>query len=271
MAALTVATGPFVVQDPFGQVFCFDTQQQAEKFEAKVRDGGGQPLRLEPPAVLPQAARSLFDIEQSLAILADTTEMVSPDQEAEFLQDFQHALTTAIDKRDRVHQFLAHCEGAAAAADAEIARLQARKAFFLRAVERMEGYITGVIKSLDLDAKGAYQKLKGNLVTFTLKRNPPTVAIQDEAAVPARFKSITITLPAEVWEEACDSFDLATRARVLDAVKSPHTSVSKALVKNAIAEAIPNYLELLKAQPAVFCAAVPGATIAAGGPKLVRS
>lgn len=88
-------------------------------------------------------------------------------------------------------------------ADAEIARLQNRKALFLRAVQRMEGHITGVIKSLDLDAKDAYQKLKGNLVTFTLKRNPPTVAIQDESAVPARFKSITITLPAELWEEAC--------------------------------------------------------------------
>ncbi|MDR3700018.1 MAG: hypothetical protein P4L56_10315, partial [Candidatus Sulfopaludibacter sp.] len=32
-----------------------------------------------------------------------------------------------------------------------------------------------------------------------------------------------------------------------------------------------NYLELPKAQAAVFCAAVPGATIAAGGTKLVRS
>jgi hypothetical protein len=166
---------------------------------------------------------------------------------------------------------MAHCESAAAAADAEITRLQARKAFFLRAVERMEGYITTVIKSLDLDAKGAYQKLKGNLVTFSLKRNPPTVAIQDETAVPTRFESITITLPAEMWEEACDSLDLDTRARVLDAVRSPHSTVSKTLVKEAMAAAVPNYLELLKDQPAVFCAAVPGAAIAAGGTKLVRT
>jgi len=233
-------------------------------------DAGGTP----PPAAAPV---TMLDLEQSLATLGDCTELVTPEQEAEFLRDFTAALKTAMGKRDRVHHFILDQENEAALAateitrlQAEVARLQKRKVFFERNVERMEQYVTRVIKSLDLDDKGAYQKLPGTIVTFALKRNPPAVAIQDEAAVPARCKSITVTMPAQAWEDLCDSLDLEVRANLLDQVSKASCSVSKALVKDAIAEQVPDYLDKLKTQPAVFTSAVPGASIAAGATKLVR-
>jgi hypothetical protein len=236
---------------------------------------GVVPISYTPP---PAAPATMFDVEQSLATLADCTELVTPEQEAEFLRDFALALKSAVAKRDRVHYFILDQEKEAALAateitrlQAEVARLQKRKAHFERNVERMEQYVTGVIKSLDPDEKGAYQKLPGTIVTFSLKRQPPSVAIQDEAAVPARCKSITVTMPAKVWEDLCDSLDLEVRAHLLDSVSKPNCSVNKTLVKEAIAEQVPDYLAKLKEQPAVYCESVPGATITAGGTKLVRA
>ena len=272
MATLSIAPAPFVVQAPDGQVFRFDTAEQAAAFEAKVEEGGGTPLRLEPAAApLPLVARPLYDLEEHLAALADSAELVSPDQEAEYLADFERTLLATREKRDRVGEFLAACEGQAALAQREIERLQKRTALYQASVERLEGYLTSILHVKGKDAKGKWQKLEGHTHTFSLKNMPPSVAIQDEEAVPAAYKTISITLPAQLWEDLCDSLDLEVRFKLLDAVKSPRSSVSKAEVKAAIAEAVPDYLELLKSQPAVYAAAIPGATIAAGGTKLVRS
>jgi hypothetical protein len=59
--------------------------------------------------------------------------------------------------------------------------------------------------------------------------------------------------------------------QVLDVVKKPNAALVKALVKDAIEQRIPNWKELLKHQPSVFCAEVPGATMAAGRTRLVRA
>ena len=47
------------------------------------------------PAV---TAASLYLIEDQLAALIETTELVSPEQEQEFRAEFQVALTAAVDK-----------------------------------------------------------------------------------------------------------------------------------------------------------------------------
>jgi hypothetical protein len=184
-----------------------------------------------PPAPHPL---TLYALEEQLTILADTAELVPPEQEQEFLDEFRAALTAAVDKRDRVGQFLAHLEHQAAFAKAEIARLQERKAWFERAIERMEGYVINVIESLGRDAKGKYPKLEGRTVTFGIKDCPPSVEIQDEAAVPSDYKAITITMPALKWESLLDSLELEQRASVLDAVEKPKVAVSKTAIKRAI-------------------------------------
>jgi hypothetical protein len=177
---------------------------------------------------------TLYALEETLTVLADTEDMVPEEQQREFQEEFRLALTAAVEKRDRVGAFLAHLESQAALAKAEIVRLQERKAWFERATERMEGYVINVIESLGRDAKGKYQKLEGRTVTFGIKDCPPSVEIQDEAAVPADYKAITITMPALKWEELLDSLDLEQRASVLDSVEKPKVAVSKTAIKKAI-------------------------------------
>src|SRR5260370_10956754 len=57
------------------------------------------------PAV---TAPPLYVIEDQLAALIETAELVSAEQEQEFRAEFQASLTAAIDKHDRVGQFLTH-------------------------------------------------------------------------------------------------------------------------------------------------------------------
>ena len=63
---------------------------------------------------------TLFGVEESLTALLDTAEMVDPGDEQAFLADFQAALITATDKRDRVAGRLAKLEAQQAFAAAEI-------------------------------------------------------------------------------------------------------------------------------------------------------
>ena len=148
--------------------------------------------------------------------------------------------------------------------------MQKRRDFFARTVERLEGYVELILRNLGQDAKGKWLKLEGNTSGFSLRNLPPTVAITDEAAVPKAYMTVSVTLPAPLWEQMMDFLDMELANQVLDAVKKPNSAVVKVLVKDAIEQCIPNWKELLKNQPSVFCTEVPGAAIAAGGTRLVR-
>src|ERR1035438_8257499 len=86
------------------------------------------------------------------------SELVSPEQEQEFRAEFQTALTAAVDKRDRVGQFLAHLEQQIDFAKFEIDRLRQRKATCERALARLENYVIGTIEGLGPDSKGKYPR-----------------------------------------------------------------------------------------------------------------
>lgn len=242
--------GPVVVQSG-DAVYSFPTPEGAREFEATVKAEGGDTVHLA-PEVLP-AARPLYDIEEHLALLIDSEETVPPELEEEYARDLQAAMTTAVDKRDRVGHFMAHLETQAAFAKAEIQRLQERERFYAKALERMEAYVTGVIEKLGFDAKGKRLKLEGNTVTFSLRGCDKRAEIVDEMIVPTKYKRVTITLPAESWELVCDSLDLDLRDQILGEVKSPKVDVSVSMVKAD-----------LKAE-----VEVPGAKLA-GGQYLVR-
>jgi len=228
-------------------------------------------LALMPPATTPRPP-NLFVLESDLAALLDTADLVEPEQQAEFHADLEAALATTIQKRDRVQGFLAHVESQSALAAAEIKRLQARKTFFDAVVERVELSVVRTIRNLGADAKGKYKTLEGETVCFSVRRSPATLAITDEAAVPAAFKSVSITLPALTWEALLDSVDMETRAKVLDEVKRPDSTVSKTLLKAAIEAAAPDWKERLKGEaPGPVCVeSVPGAAIVQGSLSLVR-
>jgi hypothetical protein len=201
------------------------------------------------------ASLPLYEIEETLAVFAETEEVVLPEQEAEFLQEFAAIFNSAVEKRDSMGQFMAHLEVQIGLADAEIRRLQDRKQAYTRALAKSEEYVIRVIQSLGTDGKGKYKKLEGNTVTFSLKHCPPSVSITDETRVPPEFKTATLTLkmPALQWEALLDTLDLEARARLLDGAKVEYTP-SKTAIKAA-----------LEAQNAV-----PGAAIVTGKYSLIR-
>lgn len=183
------------------------------------------------PAV---TAAPLYQIEEYLAALVETADLVPEDQEREFRAEFESALATAVDKRDRVGQFMAHLEQQIEFARFEIDRLRQRRAVYERALERLEQYVITTIEHLGQDARGKYRRLEGRTITFSVRSCPPSVEVTDEPAIPAAFKSLTIRLPAVVWERLLDSLELEERAAVLEQVRNPEIVVDKRAVKAAI-------------------------------------
>ena len=169
------------------------------------------------PAV---TAAPLYLIEDQLAALVETAELVSPEQEEEFRLEFQTALTAAVEKRDRVGQFLAHLEQQIDFARSEIDRLRQRKAAFERALARVEEYVIDTIENLGTDSKGKYRRLEGKTTTFSLRGCPPSVEISDESSIPAEYKTLLLKLPAVTWEQLLDRLEIEKRAEVLGQVRS---------------------------------------------------
>jgi hypothetical protein len=183
------------------------------------------------PAV---TAAPLYVIEDCLAAMIETAELVSPEQEQAFRAEFQAALSAAVDKRDQVGRFLAHLEQQIGFARLEIDRLRQRKAAFERAFERMEKYVVETIENLGTDGNGKYRRLEGRTTTFSIRACPPSVEATDESAIPAEYKTLTLKLSAVTWEQLLDGLDIEQRAAVLRQVRSPEVSVDKRSVKAAI-------------------------------------
>jgi hypothetical protein len=209
-------------------------------------------------AVVPSPAATatpLYVIEDQLAALIETAELVSPELEQEFRAEFQAALTAAVDKRDRVGQFLAHLEQQIDFARFEIDRLRQRKATCERALTRLENYVIGTIENLGTDGKGKYRRLEGKTTTFSLRACPPSVEVTDESAIPSEYKVLLLKLPAVMWEQLLDGLQVEQRSAVLGQVKSPEVTVDKRSIKAAIDGGVD----------------VPGASLAIGRHSLRRS
>jgi Siphovirus Gp157 len=205
------------------------------------------------PAV---TAAPLYVIEDRLAALIETAELVSVEQEQEFRAEFQAALTAAsVDKRDRAGQFLAHLEQQIDFAKFEIDRLRQRKATCERALERLENYVIGTIENLGTDGKGKYRRLEGKTTTFSLRACPPSVEVADETAIPSEYKMLLLKLPAVMWEQLLDGLEVEQRSAVLGQLKSPEVTVDKRSIKAAIDAGVD----------------VPGASLAIGRHSLRRS
>jgi hypothetical protein len=182
------------------------------------------------PAV---TAAPLYAIEDTLAALIETAELVSPEQEREFRTELQTALAAAVDKRDKVGQFLTHLERQIDYARFEIDRLRQRRSICERALARLEAYVIETIENLGTDGKGRYRTLEGKTTTFSLRGCPPSVEVADESAIPAEYKTLTLKLPAVTWEQLLDGLDIEQRAAVLAQVKSPEIGVDKRSIKAA--------------------------------------
>jgi hypothetical protein len=188
-------------------------------------------------AVVPSpaiTAAPLYVIEDQLAALIETAEMVSPEQEQEFRAEFQTALTAAVEKRDRVGNFLGHLQQQIDFARFEIDRLRQRRALCERALARVESYVIETIEGLGTDSKGKYRQLEGKTTTFSLRGCPPSVEVTNEPAIPSEYKTLTLKVPAVTWEQMLDGLDIEQRLVVLGQVRSPEVTVDKRAIKAAI-------------------------------------
>lgn len=183
------------------------------------------------PAV---TAAPLYSIEVYLAALIETAELVPPEQEQEFRAEFQTALMSAIEKRDRVGQFMAHLEQQIEFANHEINRLKQRKLAFERALARVEAYIVETIERLGKDEKGKFRTLEGRTITFSLRLCPPSVEVRDEGTVPPAFKTVVLKMPATFWEHALEALPTDQRAAILKGVQTVDIQIDKRSVKAAI-------------------------------------
>ncbi|MCC6591627.1 MAG: siphovirus Gp157 family protein [Bryobacterales bacterium] len=179
-------------------------------------------------------AVTLYDLESNLVALMDTEDIVPAEQQAEFEAEFIEALAKTVEKRDRVGQFLVHCEGQQATIDAEIKRLQALKKAYAKTQEKIEDYIVRTIQGFGTDEKGKHRKLEGRTTVFGIRACPSSVNVTDEGAIPAEYKTLTITVPATAWEAVADSLDIDERAKFLSSVKKCEVAVDKKNVKSAI-------------------------------------
>ena len=147
-------------------------------------------------------ALSLYEIEDDLQAMIETVEGgIDAEQEVAFFNDLSKKLIAAIEKRDRVGHFLAHCEAQEALVDKEMDRLSTLKKVFTKARERMEGYVIMTIRQLGVDPKGKWKKLEGKTTVFSLRQKPGRVAILDEAELAMKFKNVSVTIPGAVWAE----------------------------------------------------------------------
>ena len=228
-------------------------------------------------------ALTLYSLEENLVALLDTADMVEdPEQQEAIFQEIVSAHLAAVDKRDRVGQFIAHCETQQLGIDIEIKRLQALKKAYATTQEKVERYIVSTIQGFGTDEKGKFRKLEGKTCTFSIRANPPSVDVKDESAIPDAFKSLTITVPVTAWQELVDSVDIDERTKFLASVKKSEVAVDKKGVKAAIeagvaaavagarAKGIKDQAELDEITAFTRPTVLPGADLKTGNYGLVR-
>jgi hypothetical protein len=160
---------------------------------------------------MPSKSLTLYSLEDDLAALVETAEGgIDPTHEEQYRADLARALQAAVEKRDRVGQFIKYLEAQARFANEEAKRLTERKQLFERAADRTKAYVKWTIQQIGQDEQGRWRKLEGNTTTFSLHKLPDILQVNDEAAIPAEFKTLVITVPAVAWERhlaACAARD----------------------------------------------------------------
>jgi Siphovirus Gp157 len=187
----------------------------------------------------PGNACTLYELEDTLQAFANSIALAEDESARQLiLGEIGEALRKTKEKRDSVVAFLQHCEQQKKFADAEIERMEKRKAFIASVEEQLESYIVRLIEQFaPLDRKGV-QRLEGNLSSMRIQKNPDSVLVTDLNAIPAAYKHVTLTMPAYVWEALLNCVGLDDRKEFESQVeKTEHKPDKKAIageLKNGV-------------------------------------
>jgi len=144
---------------------------------------------------------TIYELEDNLAALVNTIDLVEDESARQLILDqIGTALRQTREERDAVVAFLRHCELQQTFADAEIERIERRKAFIGRLQEELERYVVQVIEQFAEPDRRGVKRLEGNISSMRIQKNPDSVAILDLGSVPLAFKQAVLTMPAYVWE-----------------------------------------------------------------------
>lgn len=160
----------------------------------------------------PSPACTLYELEDNLAALVNSIELAEePSARESILEEIGQTLRRTAEKRDAVVAFLRHCEAQQTFADAEIERIQKRKAKIARLQEELESYLVQVVERYAKRDRRGVQRLEGNFASMRIQKNPDSVLITDLTAVPVAFKHAVLSMPAHVWEALLQRLGLEER------------------------------------------------------------
>jgi len=155
---------------------------------------------------------TLYELEDNLQALVNSIDLAEePSARESILEEIGHALRRTQEKRDAVVQFLRHCEVQRKFADAEIERIEKRKASIARLQEELESHLVGVVERYATPDRRGVQRLEGNFSSLRIQKNPDSVLISDVGAVPLAFKQVVVAMPAHIWEALLQSVGLEER------------------------------------------------------------
>ena len=146
---------------------------------------------------------TLYEISDHLVALLDTFDMCETDeQRAECRAEIERTIDLQIRKVDSFCRFLSHIESQMDLADKEVKRIKAREDTFARLLERLKQYAIFTMQQNNL------RVLEGDTSKLMLRTNTPGVEVDNEAAVPGKFKTIipaTFTIDKRGIKKAIDA------------------------------------------------------------------
>ena len=158
------------------------------------------------------ASCTLYELEDNLQALVNSIDFAEePSARESILEEIGEAMRRAAEKRDAVVQFLRHCEIQQKFADAEIERIQKRKASIARLQQELESHLIPVVERYAKPDRRGIQRLEGNVSSLRIQKNPESVLITDLGVLPLAFKQAVLSMPAHVWEALLQRLGLEER------------------------------------------------------------
>jgi hypothetical protein len=155
---------------------------------------------------------TLYELEDNLQALVNSIDLAEePSARESILEEIGQALRRTAEKRDAVVAFLRHCEMQLRFADAEIQRIEKRKASIARLQEELEDHLVQVVEQYAKPDRRGVKRLEGNFSSMRIQKNPDSVLITDVGAVPLAFKQALLAMPAHVWEALLQRLGLDER------------------------------------------------------------
>ena len=190
---------------------------------------------------------TLFTIEDDLQALLNSEDLVSEDQIEQFKVEFAAKLASAVEKRQRVGEFIRFCELMQSNCEAEIKRLDALRNSYAAAQERCEEFVIYTIEQLGRDPRGKHRKLAGHTVTISVAQNPDSVDVVDPERIPDRFQNMELKLPRDVWKRVLASFEKREDAEGQETaavLRSAGENATRSVNKTAIREQMKTGMEI---------------------------